>query len=232
MSSQDVTDLVWLGTLHQYLAVSAIALYGHDYLITLPQEVILVWGKKMGLGAGAYIMARLSVGVCLTFYLAVVTIPFESLTLLMLLRLWLMSVETILVLRTYAISQNSVSTLIGLSVLAIISVIPGWFEVAGHTCGPLAGHAQLYAPYDRQLGIMLMVFDCVIIGVTVYHFGISRIKLWNVNESKSFISLLLYQGEDFLGFGGIALMIVVLTVVNDQGLPQKYFNMFLSHGQV
>ncbi|KAF8510840.1 hypothetical protein JB92DRAFT_417704 [Gautieria morchelliformis] len=98
MSSLDVTDAVWLFTLRQYVTVSAIALYGYDYLITLPREVILLWGKKMGLGAGAYLVARLSLGTC---------------------------VQTILVLRTYAISQSSLSTLIGLSVLAIISVIPG-----------------------------------------------------------------------------------------------------------
>ncbi|KAF8496092.1 hypothetical protein JB92DRAFT_3126227 [Gautieria morchelliformis] len=248
MSSQDVTDHVWLATLHHYVAVSAIALYGYDYLITLPREVILVWGKKMGLGAGAYFMARLSLGVSLTLYLAVFTITSESVTvgwlyfhlrykLLMLLRLCACTVtykiadgflliaetcvQTILVLRTYAISQNSLSTLIGLSVLAIISVIPGWFEYATHT-----DHVSREVLLTN---IMALVFDCVVIGVTVYHFGISRIKLWDVTASKSFISLLLYQGCLRFCF---AIMVLVLLVVNDQALPQRYFNLFLSHGQV
>lgn len=43
------------------------ALYGYDYLLTLPQEIMLVWGKKVSLATGAYFLGRFSLGVSLTF---------------------------------------------------------------------------------------------------------------------------------------------------------------------
>ncbi|KAG2357242.1 hypothetical protein BDR07DRAFT_388290 [Suillus spraguei] len=201
----------------KFVNVGAFALLIFDFCITFQDEVNWTWFRPWDITRVIFVVSRYLpfIGAGLTVYDALnVDVPpargkVENIIHI----IGIVAAEGLLVIRTWAFWQRSKRMLIGLVTYGALTVIAITF------INVRIGNVQLTAvPDDVLVYILLALFECVILALTVYK------KFSNYRKSESSIVTALYSGSMF--YMSCIIAITVLNALNDAVFPVGYLGMF------
>ncbi|KAF8590334.1 hypothetical protein K439DRAFT_1612112 [Ramaria rubella] len=210
--AKEEIEIQWIAIACIYFIASAFTLFIFDYILTFRREVALVWQRNIGFGGALYFVARYSMGVSTMLHFGKKLGLYTNTKL---------GMQTILIMRAYAISSRNRYVLVLLVCLSIGSMIPASL-VDTFTDGsrelPVQSNrrADSYhaspkhwyvSPELRVLslkftvgtenlitGLLTISFDIVLIVVTLYWtLEVRRHRIVGRFDKKSLMTLLVQQ---------------------------------------
>ncbi|KAF8590309.1 hypothetical protein K439DRAFT_1612091 [Ramaria rubella] len=237
-------QLEWIATTYTYFVVSAFAIFIFDYMLTFFREVAFIWKRRLKLGGVLYLIARYAMGVSVTLYLwkklRLYTNPevdpfslisphsrvCQALSYLegFMLLMSQAGMQSIFIMRAYAISSCNRYIVAGLACLSMGSVITASMEVLH--IADIKHNFLILCTENLVTGVLTISFDVVLIIVTLYYtLEVKQHRIVGKFNKSSLITLLLQQG--LLRFLYSLFVTLILLVPNISG----FFNVLLFHGQ-
>ncbi|KAG2067952.1 hypothetical protein BDR04DRAFT_820386 [Suillus decipiens] len=195
--------------------IGAFTLLIFDFCITFQDEVNWTWFRPWDITRIIFVISRYLpfIGATLTIYDDLgVGGPASGLAENIIHIIGIIAAEGLLVIRTWAFWQRSKGMLIGLVTYGTVTAIT-------ITCiNVLRPHQLTAVPNDVLIYILLALFECVILALTVYK------KFSDYRKSEGSIVSALYSGSMFYMLCVIA--ITVTNALSDAVFPIGYIGMF------